>query len=83
MVQASTGVTFDQMPSVVALKQHFETVTKGKHLRELLQDTERNESLLLKYEDKIMLDFSHTKIDAEGLRLLSAVAEEMKVGEKV
>ena len=71
MVEAST-TTFDKSASVIALKQHYETVTKAKHLRELLQDESRNESLRFKVlEDKVWLDYTHTKIDSEGLALLA------------
>ena len=64
-------------------KEHYESVTKHTHLRDLLQDTERNEKLIFKYKDDIILDFTHTKIDKEGLRWLGIVAEEMKVAQNI
>ena len=62
MVQALS--TFDKSAAVIALKQHYETVTKSTHLRDLLQDESRNEALRFKVLDKIWLDYTHTKIDA-------------------
>ena len=78
MVQANT-TTFDKIASVQALKQHYETVTKAKHLRDLLQDETRNESLRFKVLDKIWMDYTHTKIDSEGLALLGQVAQDQNV----
>lgn len=62
MVQAVE--TFDKSAAVQALKLHYETVTKSLHLRDLLQDESRNETLRFKVLDKIWLDYTHTKIDA-------------------
>ena len=84
MVEASAATTFDKAASVQALKQHYETVTKQKHLRDLLQDEERNEALRFKVlNDKVWLDYTHTKIDKEGLALLGQVAKDQKVAEGV
>ena len=69
MVQALS--TFDKSAAVIALKKHYETVTKSTHLRDLLQDESRNEALRFKVLDKIWLDYTHTKIDAQGLALLA------------
>lgn len=66
----ASNQTFDQSPAIQALKQHYETVTKSLHLRDLLQDESRNESLRFKVLDKIWLDYTHTKIDSQGLALL-------------
>ena len=65
------------------MKSHYETVTKQTHLKELLQDKERNAALTMKFDDKIIMDFTHTKIDAEGLKLLKLVAGELQVSEKI
>ena len=65
------------------MKSHYETVTKQTHLKELLQDKERNAALTMKFDDKIIMDFTHTKIDAEGLKLLKLVASELQVSEKI
>ena len=81
MVESST--TFDKVPSVVALKKHYDEVTSKTHLRELLQDEERNAQLRFQVGDKTWLDFSHTKIDSEGLRLLLEVAKEQKLSERI
>jgi len=70
------NVTFDKVASVQALKKHYTEVTSETHLRDLLQDEARNEALRFKFGDNVWLDFSHTKIDAEGLKLLLDVAAE-------
>lgn len=68
MVESST--TFDKSSSVQALKAHYDSVTSRTHLRDLLRDEARNESLRFKVLNKIWLDYTHTKIDATGLALL-------------
>ena len=60
----------------MALKQHYAQVTSKKHLRELLADEGRNEALRFKVLDKVWMDYTHTKIDAEGLALLNQVAKD-------
>lgn len=77
------AATFDQSPAIVALKQHYDAVTSKTHLKQLLQDEERNAALRFKLLDKIWLDYTHTKIDAEGLRLLGEVARERAVAQGV
>ena len=76
MVQAST---FEKTAAVQALRNHYETVTKQTHLRDLLQDEERNAALRFKVLDQIWADYTHTKIDLEGLRLLGEVAKDAGV----
>jgi len=51
-------------------------VTKQSHLKDLLQDDARNSTLRFKVLDKIWLDYTHTKIDEQGLQLLNAVAQD-------
>lgn len=80
MVQATT---FEKSAAVQALKQHYDTVTSGSHLRDLLQDETRNAALRQKLGDDILLDFTHTKIDAEGLRLLNNVATDQHVAQNI
>ena len=75
MVESTSNTTFDKLPSVVALKKHYDEVTSKTHLRDLLQDEARNEQLRFKL-GKAWMDFSHTKIDQEGLKLLLEVAKE-------
>jgi hypothetical protein len=71
-------MTFDRLESVVALKAHYDKLTSKVHLRELLQDKERNKSLLVKLADgSCILDLTHTKIDKQGLDLLYKVGEEV------
>ena len=81
MAEAST--TFDKSPKVQALKQHYETVTKQAHLRDLLQDEQRNAALRFKVDDSVWLDYTHTKIDLAGLALLADVAREQGVARGV
>jgi len=61
------SVTFDLQPSVVTLKNHYDTVTSKTHLKDLLQDQQRNDSLVVKIGDQLIADFTHTKIDMQGL----------------
>ena len=75
MVESTANLTFDKVPSVIALKQHYANVTSKAHLRDLLQDEERNTALRFQF-GKTWFDFSHTKIDTEGLRLLLEVAKD-------
>lgn len=58
-------------------------MTKNTHLRELLQDESRNESLRFKVLDKIWLDYTHTKIDSQGLALLAQVATDQGVADGI
>ena len=69
---------FHETESVKQLKHHYDTVTSKTHLRDLLQDTERNALLRLRHEPAIA-DFTHCKIDKTGFGLLLKVAEELKV----
>ena len=83
MVQTSES-TFDKCPSVEALKAHYESVTSKTHLRELLQDEGRNSALRFQALDgKVWLDYTHTKIDAQGLALLNQVAQEQAVAQSI
>jgi hypothetical protein len=76
--------TFDKLPSVVALKQYYETELSKTHLKTLLQDSARNESLRTECaEGSFIMDCTHTKLDAKGMELLSAVAEETQVFSKI
>lgn len=73
-MQAST---FDQVASVKALKQHYDTNLRPLHLKNMLQDQDRNAKLV--HSDstaKIVLDYTHTKIDAATMDLLKQVAVE-------
>ena len=83
MVESSKTGTFDQLPSVVALKEHFNKVTEKLHLRELLNQESRNEKLRIEHSDKFIADFTHVKIDEEGFSKLIKVAEEAKLFEKI
>ena len=62
--EEATMMTFEKTEAVKALKEHYEKVTRKKHLSELLQDRKRNEALRFKVLDKVWLDYTHTKIDS-------------------
>jgi glucose-6-phosphate isomerase len=89
MVESTTPTTFDKLPSVVALKKHYDEVLSKTHLRDLLNDAVRNDKLKFRFEsqwksaDGCWLDFTHTKIDEEGLKLLLDVAKESKLASKI
>ena len=83
MVESSTAKTFDELPSVKALKEHFDNITNKKHLRDLLNQESRNQKLRVEHEDKFIADFTHAKIDEEGFAKLLAVAEEARLSEKI
>ena len=71
--------TFDQLPTVVALKSHFHDVTSKTHLRELLSDDTRNSQLRASLKSQLHLDFTHAKLDAAGFNKLLEVAKEASV----
>jgi glucose-6-phosphate isomerase len=66
--------------AVPKLKEKFLSL-ENVHLRNLLQDKERNKSLLIT-TDRILFDFSHEKLDSEVIDLLIQVAKERNVIEK-
>ena len=74
--------TFDKLASVSPLKTHYNTTLTNTHLKTLLSDSSRNEALRTTCGNFI-LDATHTKIDAKGMEMLKAVAEETKVFEKI
>jgi hypothetical protein len=39
------GTTFDNHPRILALKNHYIEVTSKTHLKDLLQDEDRNQAL--------------------------------------
>mmetsp|Transcript_63389 Transcript_63389/g.87561 ORF Transcript_63389/g.87561 Transcript_63389/m.87561 type:complete len:126 (-) Transcript_63389:1236-1613(-) len=80
----SSAVTFDKLPSVVALKKHFDEVIAKKHIKDYLDDELRNEKLRVRaFDQKAILDFTHVKIDQTGIDLLMKVAEETKLHDRV
>ena len=56
--------TFDKIPSIMKLKEYYDNTLSKKHLKELLNDNERNDKLRAELGDDIILDFTHSKIDA-------------------
>ncbi len=79
----SAQKTFDKLESVETLKAHYALHTSKTHLKDLLNDEERNNKLRTQVGDDIFFDFTHTKIDSLGFDLLKKVAEEAKLTEKV
>jgi glucose-6-phosphate isomerase len=75
--------TFDKLPSVIDLKTHYETVTKSKHLRDMLNDEFRNSQLKLKFGYEVILDLTHTKIDTKGIELLLEVAKHANIESQI
>lgn len=75
--------TFDKLPAVQSLKQHYEHVTQKAHLKELLKDEKRNARLRVEHGDNLIFDATHCKIDSEGFSGLIKVAEETRLFEKI
>jgi hypothetical protein len=72
--------TFDKLQSVQALKSHYEGELSKTHLKDLLNDAARNETLRTENASaSLIMDCTHTKVDAAGVELLRKVAEETKV----
>ena len=65
-----------------ALIQHYETDLKQTHLRDLLQDAQRNAGLIFKEKDMV-LDLTHSRLTPTTLTLLKELAQELKISEKV
>lgn len=66
-----SGTTFDQMAAVKALQQHHDTKLSQVHLKDLLNDKARNESLVHHdVQGQFVLDYTHTKLDGEAYKLL-------------
>jgi len=83
MVETKSFATFDQLPSIKALKEHYDQVTNKSHLRELLQNESRNAKLRVEHEDRVIFDFTHAKIDEEGFAKLQQVAQEAQIFQKI
>jgi len=88
MVESAS--TFDKLPSVQALKQHFTSVTSKTHLRDLLTDDARNQQLRVALANEssegktdAIFDFTHAKIDVEGYKALLKVADEANLFSKI
>lgn len=77
------STTFDRLPSVEALKAHYDSITSKTHLRALLQDEARNAELRVKYSNDFLVDFTHTKIDSAGLQLLMKVGQDLDLPAKI
>ena len=70
MVESQSIKSFEDLPSVQALKKHYNETLKSQHLRDLLKDEKRNHHLQTILPKEIVLDFAHTKIDIQGFDLL-------------
>ena len=82
MVEASQ-TTFDKLSSVKALKDYYENEVTKTHLKDLLNNEDRNSKLRASLDNKIILDLTHTKIDIKGIELLQKVVDETKIFDKV
>jgi glucose-6-phosphate isomerase len=76
----NNAADLNSLESIIRLREKFLLLSKT-HLRELLKDSERNNTLSIIY-DNILFDYSHEKIDTETLELLVKLAEERKIKEK-
>ncbi len=75
--------TFDKLPSVQGLKQHYENFTQKTHLKELLKDESRNTKLRVEHGDNLIFDATHCKIDGDGFAGLVKIAEDTKLFDKI
>jgi glucose-6-phosphate isomerase len=57
------------------LRQHFQNDIRSLHLRNLLQDNERNAQLQAKFED-ILFDYSHEKLTPKTVTLFEELVKE-------
>ena len=60
------------------MKEYYEESLSKEHLKELLQDKERNEKMAIDF-DNILFDFSHEKLDEKMLGMFQELANEKKL----
>ena len=76
--------TFDKLQSVTSLKSYYEQELSKVHLKDLLQDKARNDAL--RYDcatTNMIMDCTHTKMDAKCMEMLGQIATETKVFDKI
>ena len=64
------------------LQSHYESEIKPNHLRELLQDEQRNDTLKVEF-DNIILDYSHVKMTSKTLKLLEDFVEKTHLFDQI
>ena len=57
------------------LRNHFQNDIRPHHLRDLLQDNERNSQLQTRFED-ILFDYSHEKLTTKTVSLFEELVKE-------
>src|SRR3989339_561672 len=72
---------FNKTDSFAKLKKHLEQI-KDKHLSKLFEDSNRHLELSLKTEH-LYLDYSRQRVTTETIKLLTALANEMRLKEKI
>ena len=84
--------TFDKLDSVRALKRYHQTVISNWHLKDMLDDMYRNDTMRHTFKasppsqpekDVFVLDYTHCKLDQVAQNLLLDVAEEVELQEKI
>lgn len=65
-----------------ALKAHKESVIDSVHLRELLEDEDRVDSLTAEY-DGILLDYARQRVTKDTMKLLYALADKVALKQKI
>ena len=76
--------TYNNLKSVTELRDYYNNELAGKHLKDLLADSDRNAALRTHSESSnLYFDYTHAKLDAKSLDLLKAVADETQVFSKV
>ena len=85
VVAPESKTTFDKHPSVIELKKYYnERLKTSRHLKDLLNDVERNKELRFEFEKlKLHLDLTHTKIDETALALLRGFADQTGLMAKI
>jgi len=67
--------TYDSLASFKAVKEYYDGDLSKKHLKTLLTDSARNDSLRVNHGN-VIFDFTHSKLDAKALELMIAFAKE-------
>ena len=85
--------TFDKLRSVRLLDYYYKTELSKRHLKDLLNDAQRNEQLRVLFDPKksaqlnqdgnCLFDFTHCKLDLTAKELLLNVAKELKLKDRI
>jgi len=74
-------VVFYERNSVLALKNHWEEL-KSKHLRDLLNNEERNKRLVIQL-DNLFFDYTHQRMNEQTLELFKVLADDIQLWDKI